>query len=372
MNYPVWRRFDYTLFGISILLVIFGVLMIASATQGAIDPSIINRVPDQIRFGVLGIIIMIGLAFIDYRTLGGLTTWLYGLMVVLLAMVLFFGVEGDAGARSWINVGIRIQPSEVAKVLIILTLGQYLAQNYHKLDGLPTIFVSLIHVGIPAGLIFVQPDLGMLTVFAAVWFTMIWGAGLRLKHILIFGIILSVGGGVILLQAFNVIDGPLQDYQIDRITTFIQGSEGDEDSYFNIRQALISVGSGGTVGKGYSVGTQNKGRFLRVRHTDFIFSVIAEEFGFVGSVATLALLAVVLMRILAGARRAVDPFGSLICYGVAAFIFFQTVTSIGMNLALVPVTGLTLPFISSGGTSLLSTLAGIGLVQSVIARRRRI
>ncbi|MBZ0300632.1 MAG: FtsW/RodA/SpoVE family cell cycle protein, partial [Anaerolineae bacterium] len=142
--------------------------------------------------------------------------------------------------------------------------------------------------------------------------------------------------------------------------------------YFNIRQALISVGSGGTLGKGYSVGTQNKGRFLRVRHTDFIFSVIAEEFGFVGSMATLGMICLVLMRILAGARRSVDPFGSLICYGVAAFIFFQTVTSIGMNLALVPVTGLTLPFISSGGTSLLSTMAGVGLAQSVIARRRRI
>jgi rod shape determining protein RodA len=126
------------------------------------------------------------------------------------------------------------------------------------------------------------------------------------------------------------------------------------------------------LGKGYSVGSQNKGRFLRVRHTDFIFSVIAEEFGFVGSVVTLGLIGFVLLRILRGARMAADAFGSLICYGVAAFIFFQTVTSIGMNLQLVPVTGLTLPFISSGGTSLLSTMAGIGLAESVIARRRRV
>ena len=182
---------------------------------------------------------------------------------------------------------------------------------------------------------------------------------------------MTLGGGVVLLQAFDVIEGPLEEYQIQRITTFISPAS-DEDAFFNIRQALISVGSGGVVGKGYSVGTQNKGRFLRVRHTDFIFSVIAEEFGFIGSMTVLVLIGIVLMRILKGARQAVDPFGSLICYGVAAFIFFQTVTSIGMNLALVPVTGLTLPFISSGGTSLLSTMVGIGLAESVIARRRRV
>ncbi|MBZ0291698.1 MAG: FtsW/RodA/SpoVE family cell cycle protein, partial [Anaerolineae bacterium] len=221
MNYPIWRRFDYGLFGATILLVIFGILMIASATQGAIDPTIITRVPDQIRFAVLGVVIMFGLALIDYRTLGGLSTWLYVLMIILLVMVFFFGVEGDAGAQSWINIGIRIQPSEVAKVLIILTLGQYLARNYERMGQFSTLLMSLVHLGIPAVLIFIQPDLGMTTVFAAVWFAMIWGAGLRLKHIVLFALVASLAGSVILLQAFKVIDGPLEDYQISRITTFI-------------------------------------------------------------------------------------------------------------------------------------------------------
>ena len=365
MNYAgsAWQRFDYLLFATTILLIIFGVLMIASATQGAIDPILIGRVPDQIRFAALGIVLMLGLALMDYRLLSGLHSWLYVLMIALLIMVFFFGVEGDAGAQSWINIGIRIQPSEVAKVLIIITLGHFLAQHYQQMDRLSTILRSLVHIGIPTFLIFIQPDLGMVTVIAAVWFTMIWGAGLRLKHIAIFGLILLLAAPVVWTQ--------MADYQKSRITTFINPAS-DEDAFFNINQALISVGSGGVVGKGYSVGTQNKGRFLRVRHTDFIFSVIAEEFGFIGSMVTLGLIGLVLVRILDGARQAVDPFGSLICYGVAAFIFFQTVTSIGMNLALVPVTGLTLPFISSGGTSLLSTMAGIGLAQSVIARRRRV
>ena len=337
--------------------------MIRSATQGAIDPTLISRVPDQIQFTFVGLLLMFGLALMDYRLLDGLHTWLYLLMVILLVLVFFLGVEGDAGAQSWINIGIRIQPSEVAKVLIIITLAHYLARHYEKMGSLSTIIVSLIHISVPALLIFIQPDLGMTTVFATIWFTMIWAAGLRLKHIAIFALILTISAPVVWSQ--------MEPYQRSRITTFIS-PESNPDEYYNIRQALISIGSGGTVGKGYSVGSQNKGRFLRVRHTDFIFSVIAEEFGFVGGMAVLTLLGVVLVRILYGARTAADAFGSLICYGVAAFIFFQTVTSVGMNLGLLPVTGLTLPFISSGGTSLLSTMAGIGLAQSVIARRRRI
>jgi rod shape determining protein RodA len=360
----IWRKFDYVLFGVTILLIVFGILMIRSSTQGAIDPTLITRVPDQIRFAILGLIFMVALSLMDYRILSGLQSWIYLVMVALLILVLFFGVEGDGGVtQGWINLGIRVQPAEIAKVLIIITLAHFLARRYHEMDRLSTIFKSLIHIGIPAGLIFIQPDLGMTIVFAVVWFVMVWAAGLRLRHIALFVLILTISAPVVWSQ--------MEDYQRSRITTFIS-PQSDPDSYYNIRQALISVGSGGTVGKGYSVGSQNKGRFLRVRHTDFIFSVISEEFGFVGGMAVLVMIALVLMRILYGAQMAPDAFGSLICYGVAAFIFFQTVTSVGMNLGLIPVTGLTLPFISSGGTSLLSTLAGIGLAESVIARRRRI
>ena len=167
------------------------------------------------------------------------------------------------------------------------------------------------------------------------------------------------------------VDSQMENYQRERITSFIC-EECDRDAFYNIRQATISIGSGGLFGKGYAQGPQNTGRFLRVRHTDFIFSVVSEEFGFVGGMTVMVLIGFVIIRILRGARTAVDPFGSLICYGVAAFIFFQTVVSIGMNLRLMPVTGLTLPFLSSGGTSLLSTLAGIGLAESVIMRRRRV
>jgi rod shape determining protein RodA len=363
----IWRQFDFVLLIATVLLTVFGILMIRSATLDAIDPDLINRVPDQIRFALFGILVLFGLAALDYRMLGGLHQWLYILMVVLLLLVYFFGVEGDAGAKSWVNIGIRVQPSEVAKVLIIITLGHLLASKYQKMDRLTTIFRSLIHVGVPTAIIFIQPDLGMAIVFGVMWLVMVFAAGLRLKHVVMFLLVFTLSAPFTLPFAWE----RMENYQKDRITSFIF-PESDRDAYYNILQARISIGSGGLVGKGYTQGPQNTLRFLRVRHTDFIFSVIAEEFGLVGGVTVMALIGVVIMRILRGARQAVDPFGSLICYGVATFIFFQTVVSIGMNLSLMPVTGLTLPFISSGGTSLLSTLAGIGLAESVIMRRRRI
>ena len=358
-----WRRFDFILFGAVIILVVFGIMMIDSATQDAIDDDIISRVPDQIRFALVGCVIVAVMATIDYRLLGGVTPWLYAGMIIMLLMTRAFGVEGAGGATRWINIGIRIQPSEIGKIILIITLSQYVSERYLQLDRLSTVFRSMLHVAIPAGLILAQPDLGTTIVFLFIWAAIIWSAGFRLRHIALFLLAIAV----MLPIVFPLL--PL--YQRLRVETFLNPIEGS-DAFYNINQALISIGSGGILGKGYYVGTQNTGRFLRVRHTDFIFSVIAHEFGMAGGVAVLGMFALVLARILKGAREASDPLGSMICYGVAAMIFFQTTVSIGMNLRLMPVTGLTLPFVSSGGTSLLFTMVGIGLVQSVIMRRRRL
>ncbi|MBZ0278798.1 MAG: rod shape-determining protein RodA [Anaerolineae bacterium] len=360
-----WRQFDFILFGATLLLIIFGILMIASTTRGAIDPDLITRVPDQILYAGIGLVLVLVLAAIDYRMLGGLHMWLYLIMVGLLVLVQFLGVEGDAGSQRWINLGIRIQPSEIGKIIIIITLGYHLAHNYHKLDSLRGVFMSLVHMGPPTALIFLQPNLGTTIVFMVIWFTLIWSAGLRLKHIGLFLLIVLI--------ALPILWTKMEKYQQDRIKTFLFPDAAENtDAVYNIRQACIAIGNGGLFGKGYGNGSQTQLRFLRVRHTDFIFSAIAEEFGLAGGMVVIAVLGLVVLRILHGARMAVDPLGSMICYGVAAIIFFQTAVSIGMNLNMLPVTGLTLPFISSGGTSLLSMLAGIGLAESVIVRRRRV
>ncbi|MXV91870.1 MAG: rod shape-determining protein RodA [Chloroflexi bacterium] len=362
-NLSAWRRFDFILFGSVIILVVFGILMIDSATQDAIDDDIISRVPDQINYALIGCAIVLVIASIDYRLLGGITPWLYAGMIIMLALVRAFGVEGAGGATRWINIGIRIQPSEIGKIILIITLSQYLSARYLQLNKLSTVFRSLLHVAIPAGLIFIQPDLGTTIVFLFIWAVIIWAAGFRLRHLAMFALVLAI--------ALPIVFPLLPSYQRLRVETFLN-PDPLSDAFYNINQAQISIGSGGLFGKGYYVGSQYTGRFLRVRHTEFILSVIGHEFGMAGGVAVLAMFALVLMRILKGAREASDPLGSMICYGVAAMIFFQTMVSIGMNLRLLPVTGLTLPFVSSGGTSLLFTMVGIGLVQSVVMRRRRL
>ncbi len=362
-QFRIWRNFDFILLGVTVVLIIYGVLMIRSATLGAVDTDLISRVPRQIQYAVAGMVVMFLVAALDYRLLGALQPYIYGALVLILGLVAALGVVGAAGAQRWLTVGIPIQPSEIAKMLLVITLAAHLQKQYTKLHKLQTVLISLGYVGVPALFIFLQPSLGITLLIMFTWFVMIWAAGLRIKHILFF--VVAVLIGLPLLWA------NMKPYQRSRIFSFVN-CEGDKDACYNIQQARISIGSGGALGKGYAYGTQSQLRFLRVRHTDFIFAVISEELGFVGGALVLVLIGLVLWRVIRAAALAQDPLGSLICYGVAANIFFQTFVSIGMNLSLLPVTGLTLPFISSGGSSLLTLLFGIGLVESVIMRHKRL
>ena len=359
----LWQNFDFVLFGVTVILIIYGLMMIASATRGAVDTDLQTRLPRQIQYAAIGIGVMLFTASIDYRLIGALHRYIYLFLVFVLGLVAVLGLAGAAGAQRWLTVGIPVQPSELAKLLLVIILAQHLQAQYNKMDKLQTVLISLGYIGVPALLIFLQPSLGITILIMFTWFIMIWAAGLRAKHIALF-----IAVGLLLLP---VLWSRMETYQKQRIFSFIN-PEGDQDAYYNILQAQISIGSGGLTGKGYLSGTQSQLRFLRVRHTDFIFSVIAEELGFVGASLVLVLIAIVLWRIMRAAYIAKDPLGSLLCYGVAANIFFQTVVSIGMNLSLLPVTGLTLPFISSGGSSLLTLLFGIGLVESVVMRHKNV
>lgn len=358
-----WRNFDFVLMGTTIILIVYGVLMIRSATIGAIDPNIINRVERQIEYAVAGLLILLATAAIDYRLLGAMNRYIYLFLIGLLVLVFLIGKVGGAGAQRWLTVGIPIQPSEIAKMLLIVVLAEHLQHQYQKLGKLRTVLLSFGYVGLPAFFIFVQPNLSITILVIVTWFVMIWAAGLRLRHLGMFLLVIAI--------ALPIIWSQMADYQRGRIFSFLNCS-GNTDTCYNINQAAISIGSGGVFGEGYANGTQTQLRFLRVRWTDFIFAVIGNELGFVGSVLVLILIGIVLWRIMRAAYLARDPLGSLICYGVATHVFFQTVVSVGMNLQLIPVTGLTLPFISSGGSSLLALLFGLGLVESVIMRHKQI
>jgi rod shape determining protein RodA len=359
MNTRLWRHFDPWMLTIAVLLTIIGVAFINSATLEV--ESLVELVPRQSIYGLVGVVIALMVAGFDYRNLMAAHWWIYGIVLVLLAVIFVAGQLGEAGARRWILEG-AVQPSELAKVLLILSLSQYLAAREKQIKQLSTVLLSLLYIAVPVLFLFLQPDLGMSVLLFATWFVMIWLAGMRWLH---QGLFVVAG-----LVAVPLIWPYMELYQKQRIVAFINPSLVPDQEY-NIRQALISIGSGGLLGKGYALGSQSQLHFLRVRHTDFIFSVIAEEVGIVGALFVLGLIAVLIFRILRVASLAKDPAGKFLCYGIATLIFFQTVVSIGMNLQLLPVTGLTLPFISYGGSSLVTLLFSIGLVESVLMRNQQ-
>jgi len=345
------------------LLTGYGILMIRSAVTGA--PAFEPLPGQQVLWAVVGLVILFAVAAVDYRYLTSAHWYIYIGVVASLILVIVAGQLGNE-TRRWIQITptLRIQPSEFGRILLTITFAQFLAMRQDYMYRFSNTLLSLVYIGIPVGLIFLQPDLGMSILFIFVWFVMIWVAGLPLSH---FAVLSAVG-----ILGIAMIYPQLADYQQDRITTFLNPAEASEDDIFNIEQAEISVGSGGMWGKGYMQGTQSQLGFLRVQHTDFIFSMITEEMGMVfGSLVVIGLLGFIVLRILRAAMLSTDLAGKLICVGIAAILFFQTVVSIGMNVRLLPVTGLTLPFVSYGGSSLVTLFLAIGLVESVLMRQRK-
>ncbi|HEY61210.1 MAG TPA: rod shape-determining protein RodA [Anaerolineae bacterium] len=371
-----WRYFDFWLLGTVIVLTIFGITMIRSAIAGNIELINQNTVQKQIIFGIAGLFVLMLMAAIDYRLLSAISKFLYVGIILLLVILILFG-DSLFGSARWFRLGpILIQPSELSKIVVIIVLSDYFAHSQGEAHDIKWLLKSLIIVFGLAIWILLQPDLSTSIVIFAIWFAMIWIAGLQIKHLLIASGIGVFGGGLGLLYLLTNYDpnqesGLIKPYQVERIINFFfPNPNATHGAIYNVQQALVSIGSGGWFGKGYGSGSQVQLRFLKVRHSDFIFSALSEEFGFVGTVIVIALLLFVILRCIHVARISSDTFGALLSYGVATLIAFQAIVNIGMNLNLLPVTGLTLPFISYGGSSLLSNLLGIGIVESVALRQK--
>jgi rod shape determining protein RodA len=357
-----WRHFDFWLLGAVIIALVFGVTMIRSAIAG--NENLAGLVQRQIIFGGIGFVFIIIAAVIDYRFWSGAIVPMYAVIVIFLLLLFVIG-GARFGATRWIETGlVSIQPTELAKIVVILALANYFAKNVDSPKSWGWLIRSaLIAFGI-AGLIFIQPNLSNVIIVVVLWTSMTWVSGLELKKL---GILAVVG----LILAILIYFFFLRGYQSSRITNFINPDvNARHGDIYNVLQALAAIGSGGWVGKGYGHGTQTQLRFLQVRHTDYIFSVIGEELGFVGAIFVLLLLGFIIYRCLRAARLARDPFGSMIAYGVAILIFFQASVNIAVNLKLIPVTGVPLPFISYGGSGLISLMLGIGLVESVALRHK--
>ncbi|MEM7345632.1 MAG: FtsW/RodA/SpoVE family cell cycle protein, partial [Chloroflexota bacterium] len=353
MELRIWRNFDFILVGIALLIITYGIVMIYSATQSTVDLQLLWRT-QLIRVG-FGLVAMMIVAAIDYRYYTQVYHLLYLLIVGLLVVLLLVG-ELTGGTQRWLAGG-AIQPGELTKLIIIICLAKFLSDNDGEMDRIRPLAISIILTAIPILLIFLQPDLGTSIIVGFIWFVMALMAGMRLFHV---GLMASG-----LLLASPIIWLSLRGYMRQRITLFLNPASSPDD-YYNVQQALISIGSGGWLGKGFGAGTQNQLRFLRVRHTDFLFSVIGEELGMLGAAVLFLLIVLLLWRILRAANLAGDAFGRQMCIGVAAVIFFQSAVNIGVNLGVMPVTGTPLPFVSYGGSSLLTFLLALGLVQSVL------
>jgi rod shape determining protein RodA len=306
---------------------------------------------------------MFAVAAIDYRFLESFQKPIYIVTVALPAIAFIIG-EITHGAQRWISSRGSVQPSELTKILVIVVLAKYLADRQEDIGRLRYVFLSIIYVIPPMILIYLQPDLSTAVVLAVIWLVMVLMAGMRLLHLGVLGI-----AGVLAIPLVWV---TMRDYMRQRLITFVLPAHDPLGSAYNINQARIAVGSGGWLGRGFAHGSQSQLHFLRVRHTDFTFSVLGEELGFVGALLLIILLVVVLWRITRAAGMARDSFGYLIACGVAATLSFQAVANIAMNLGLLPTTGIPLPFISYGGSSLITFLIAEGLVQSVVMRYKKI
>jgi rod shape determining protein RodA len=363
-----WRRFDWVLFGLALLLSGIGILMVSSAVSGN---QILASYPlRQAGFLAVGLVLLFLTAAIDYRLLTLVTMPFYLFLLAFLLVIAAVGTVAG-GAQRWLTVGeLFLQPSELIKLAVILVLAQYLSKREERMGRLFAPFGAIFLMLPAVVLIYLQPNLGTSLVVVVISAMLLLTGGLRWYHAVIL-IALAVALAV---PAWNYL---LQDYMKARILTFIdpvkaaQVTQKPMDTY-NVDQAMISIGAGGWLGRGLFRGSQSQLHFLRVRHTDFIFSVIAEELGFLGAVLLIVLMALLLWRLVRIASMARDTFGRLIVIGVITMILWQLAVNVGMNLNLLPVSGMPLPLISYGGSSLWSTLIGIGLAESVAMRYKKI
>lgn len=367
-----WRYFDFWLLGAVVLATAFGTTMIRSAVAG--NEVLLPLVDRQIYFALVGLALIFITASIDYRY------WmaLYRPVVIVMSLLLFalfLSAQAVFGAARWFSVGVLfLQPTEFAKIAAILLLARYFDRTQNQPRDLRWIIGAFLWVMSLAIWILLQPNLSNVVVLMVILAALLWLNGIQLKHLLLFGVIgfLAIST-VVTLSLLDIRIPLIQEYQQQRIVNFVLPDENATfGERYNVEQALIAIGSGGLFGQGYGHGTQTQLRFLKVRHTDFIFSAISEEFGMAGSLLVIVIIVLVIWRCLRTAQKARDVAGMNIAYGVAILIFFQGMVNMSMNLNIVPVSGLPLPFISYGGSGLTALMLGIGLVESVAMRHKQL
>ena len=348
----------------SIGLICFSVLTLALTTRGDVAGDPYYYAVRQAIYGVVGIALMLGLARIDYSRFRELRVGIYTLIIASIALVFVLG-NATRGSRRWIEFPFfTFQPSELAKLLLMLALAGFVIDRVRRTSERQRTARLLLLGFVPAALVLLQPDLGTALVLGVITLAVLFVAGIRWTHFGFLGAIAAAAVAVVLVLAPAVGVPILQDYQQERLTSFLNPSDDPGDSSYQSNQALIAVGAGGKTGRGEET-TQTRNDFLPEHHTDFIFAAVGERFGFVGAAFLLSLYALLIWRALRIMTLSKNLYGSMIAGGIAAMLMFQVFVNVGMNLAIMPITGITLPLMSFGGSSALVTFMAIGVLQSI-------
>ena len=359
------KKLDYFLISIVVILALFGLFIIYSATKNS--DSATRQMIVQSAGMVLGIMLMFVISMIDYDLYPSFTKFIYCASVIILVFVLIFGQgKEETGANSWIRLGgISIQPSEFVKLAFAITFSVHLESVKENINRFSVLLKLFIHFAILAVLVILQNDTGTTLVFAVMFFVMLFLGGLSFKYI----IAAIAGVGALVPVAWFCF---MQDYQKERILVFLN-PERDASGYgYQVSQSKIAIGSGEFTGRGYLSGPQNQLGLLPEKDTDFIFGAIGEEFGFIGAAFIVLLLAALVIRCFYISSKAKDDRGLFLCAGLAAMFMFHVIENIFMCIGLLPVTGIPLPFLSYGGSSLVTNFMAIGLILSVWSRRKRV
>ncbi len=356
-----YKRFDYLLFSLVMILAAIGLVVFSSAVKDR--PSLLKP---QILALIMGIALCLILSAIDYKDLKVLSLFIFFGAMGLMVLVLFFGKGEDLGNKNWINIaGMSVQPSEYAKIAYIILASVFLerikdSQDKNKSD----IIKFLAYTCVAIGFVLLQKDLGTAMVFAFIFVLFIYMAGIPYRYIFI----LAGAAGLSLPFIWVYV---LNDKRKDRILTFISPERDPQGGGYNVIKSKLAIGSGQLFGQGYGSGLQTQSGSVPVNESDFIFSVVGEELGFIGGCIIILLGLVILLRIIYVSKNSSDTYGSFLCIGVAGMMGFNFIENIGMSIGLLPVTGLPLPFVSQGGTAMLANFTAVGIVLSVSLRRKR-
>ncbi len=367
------RYADFGLAISAVVVALLGVVLNYSATWRLLEFNGENPASTALRqlaFVVLGTIVMVVVAVVDYRALLAHSATIYLVAVAALAGVLFFGVE-RRGARSWYEIPqleIQIQPSEFAKLAVIAALAAFLSSKEAHLR-LNTMINALLLISVPLALTFLQPDLGTMLVYVAIAMGMLLLGRAQIRHIAVTTLLGLLA--VVMVFSIDALQGPelLRETQRDRLTAFFDPESDLQGVSYNLQQSRIAIGSGGLTGQGWKQGSQTNLNLVPHQESDFIFTALGEEFGFLGSGALLLVYAYMVFRIWTAARNSRDTFGMLICIGVLSMFLFQVFENVGMTMGIMPITGIPLPLLSHGGSSVVTIFAAVGLVINVGSRR---